>query len=840
MTQSHRVFKFGGSSLGAADRLGQVVDLIVEEREQGPIAVVCSAMGDTTDWLLEAVDHAVEGNLDGAEKAVDRIADLATSHALGVLDGLAADGPGPSSTKLTPIVGDMLDPLRKLLLGVSLLREKTDQTLDLVLSFGERLSATIVTELVVSRGLEAVFVDSRDWAVTDATFGNARVDWEATRAKVDNVRQGWGDAIAIHTGFLGKTPDGRTTTLGRNGSDYTATLLGRALDAEEVVICTDVSGVMTADPLIVEDAYPVARLSYLEALELANYGARMFHNRTMLPLIESSIPMRIRNTMNPDEPGTRIDAVGVGEGDQPTCVTSLENLALVDLRWRELSRQAHMGRRALRALEGAEVTAWMVTQAAHGQAISVAVPTAQVDLARAAIEEAFAWEIERGEVEPVEITAPVTLLSLVAEKMRQSHNIAGKFFGALGAVGTRVLAIAQGESSRSISCVIDAGATEVAVRTVHAAFNFAHQEVNLFVMGCGVVGTELLGQIQAQQEKLEQQHDVDIRVVGLSNSRRVIFDDSGLEIDRWPELLADEAVGEANTPEAIDGVLDRLTRLSVPILVDVTSADQMHRLYEKAFECGVHVVAANKKPVTSSWPEYGALMGAARKHHRAYHYETTVGASLPVVDTLQNLVRTGDRVMLVEGSFSGTLGYLTNEVMAGIPLSKAVKTARDLGYTEPRPQDDLSGLDVARKALILARELGLELELDDIDVEPLVPQRLLETDSLEAFFDALEAYDAEFSAQIEHIESEDKTLRYLAVIDPGIDGAEPSFQVGPVAVDAAHPATRLRGSESFVAFTSERYQDYPLIVQGAGAGGAVTAAGVLSDVLRISQNLRGR
>ncbi|QDG50760.1 bifunctional aspartate kinase/homoserine dehydrogenase I [Persicimonas caeni] len=846
---SYRVLKFGGSSLGAAPRLSQVVDLIVEEREESPLAVVCSAMGDTTDWLLEAVELAAGGDLDGAEALVDRIADLATSNALVVLEGdaLEADGPAPASAphaQITPVVREMLEPLRKLLLGISLLREKTEQSLDLVLSFGERLSATIVAELVAARGVEATFVDARDWVVTDATFGSARVDWEASKARLDALREGWGDAVPIHTGFLGQTPDGRTTTLGRNGSDYTATLLGRGLDADEVVICTDVSGVMTADPFIVDDAYPVASLSYLEALELANYGARMFHNRTMLPLIESGIPMRIRNTMDPDEPGTRIDALGVGEGDQPTCVTSLENLALVDLRWRELSRQAQMGRRVLRAFEEAGVTVWMATQAAHGQAVSVVVPVDEVERAKAAIEEAFAWELERGEVEPVDVRRPVTLLSLVAEKMRDSHNIAGKFFQSLGAVGIKVLAIAQGESSRSISCVIDAADTEVAVRTVHAAFNFAHQEVNLFVMGCGVVGSELLGQIRSQQQKLEREHDVDVRVVGLSNSRRITFDPAGLELDGWSELLdadaADELHSEPNSPEALERMLDKLTRLSVPILVDVTAAGGMEALYEKAFERGVHVVAANKKPVTASLDDYAALMASARKNHRAYHYETTVGASLPVVDTLQNLVRTGDRVMLVEGSFSGTLGYLTNEVMAGVPLSEAIRTAKELGYTEPNPQDDLSGLDVARKALILARELGLDLELDDIAVEPLVPQRLLETDTLDEFFAALEDYDEEFSEQIATIKAEDKTLRYLAVIDPGVDGAEPRFQVGPVAIEASHPATRLRGSESFVAFTTERYQDYPLIVQGAGAGGAVTAAGVLSDVLRISQNLRGR
>ncbi|MFW5967302.1 MAG: bifunctional aspartate kinase/homoserine dehydrogenase I [Persicimonas sp.] len=834
---TYRVFKFGGSSLGSPEHLEQVLELVRRERMAGPIAVVCSAMGETTEWLLEAANEAASGDLDGAEVIVDRIEELAA----GVAEGVLSDDASLEAAELEAEIAETLAPLRKLLLGVSLLREKTPQTLDLILSFGERLSARLVARLLDANGTPALFQDSREWTVTDETFGDARVDIDASRERLEALRDDWGERVPVHTGFLGETPDGRTTTLGRNGSDYTATLLAAMLEAEEVVVSTDVAGVMTADPLIVEDAYPLERLSYLEALELANYGTRMFHDRTMLPLIETGIPMRIRSTMDPDEPGTRIDAHGVGQGDQPTCVTSLENLALIDVRWRELAQQAQMGRRVLRALESERITVWMATQAAHGQAVAVAVPVEQVERAKSAIRNELALGFDRHEVEPLDVQHPVTLLTLVAEKIRESENIAGAFFQALGAVGVDVLAIGQGKSSRSISCVIPAADTEVAVRTVHAGFNFAHQEVNLLVLGQGVVGSELLEQIRKQKEKLESEHDVLVRVVGLANSRRLLFDERGVDLDSWRAALDDEARGEPNSFEKLCEALDGLRRLSVPVLVDVTAADQMQRLYAEAFERGIHVVAANKKPLTGSLDQYEALRELAREEHRAFHYETTVGASLPVVDTLKNLVRTGDRVLLVEGAFSGTLGYLTNEVMEGVPLSKAVRSARKLGYTEPRPQDDLSGLDVARKALILARELGLELELADVEVEPLVPQRMIDTESLEEFFSALEEYDEEFMASVDTMKSDDRILRYLAVIDPALsDGERPRLKVGPVGVEPNHPAAHLRGSEGFVAFSTERYSDYPLIVRGAGAGGAVTAAGVLSDVLRISQNLRGR
>lgn len=834
-----RVIKFGGSSVGNTDSLKSIVQTIKTSSQDSPLAIVVSAMGDTTDHLIEAMSMAASGQLEAAHEIVERIGVLAMTTSMMVLRDVDSEQAQLAIAEMNTIIRELLDPLRKILLGVSLLREQTAQSLDLVMSFGERLSATVVARLLRAHDVDAFFLDARTWTVTNHDFGQAKVDWPATQSKLDELRQSWpSGAVPICTGFLGQTPDGLTTTLGRNGSDYTATLLARALGAQEVNICTDVLGVMTADPRIVDDAYPVPHLSYLEALELANYGAKMFHPRTMLPLIESGIPMRIRKTTVPNDPGTVIRTARPETSEGPICVTSLEQLALVDVRWRQLSQQVQMGQRVLQALERKQITVWMATQAAHGQAVAVVVPAAQVEAAREAIEQELQAEMLKKEVEPLGVIAPVTLLSLVAEQMRESTNVAGRFFQTLNAVGVSVLAIAQGQSSRSISCVIAQEDTDEAVRTVHAAFNFAHQEVSLFLLGKGVVGGQLLNQIHAQAETLRQDHDIRLRLVGLADSKHVYFEPLGLTID--PETMTPTSAPlSENQPEHILAALERLKRLPVPVLIDCTSAT-LDGLYLDAFERHVHVVAANKKPLTINWAARQQLMSHAREHARAYHYETTVGASLPVIETLKNLVRTGDRVLRIEGSFSGTLGYLTNQVMAGQPLSAAVKQAKDLGYTEPQPQDDLSGLDVARKALILARELGLQMELDDVIVEPLVPAELLEQTALDAFFAALEQYDATFTEKINTMKSEGLTLRYLAIIDPGDDQREASLKVGPVAIPGDHPATHLRGSEAFVAFTTQRYQDYPLIVQGAGAGGAVTAAGVLADVLRIAQNLRGQ
>lgn len=839
MSDSYRVLKFGGSSVGAPERIARVIQLIAAEREQGPVAVVCSAMADTTDWLLDAVATAVDGRADDAKKLVDAVEQLAIDNGEAAYALLRQENPAMGAKPDFPaIVTELTEGLRKLLYGVSLTREHSLQTTDLVLSFGERISNNVLAALASAFGLSAVFQDAREWTVTNDRFGDALVNWPATQAKVRELPAAWAGRTPFNTGFLGRTPAGVTTTLGRNGSDYTASLLAAGLQAAEVQIWTDVSGVMTADPNIVPEAYPLERLSYMEALELSWFGTKMFHPRTMIPLIESNIPMRIRNTMRPGDVGTTVSSSFINGDSRPTSVSSLENLALIDVELRRVAHQAHIGERVLHALHNRSISTWMTVQAGHGQAIGVVVPEASTDEALDAIRQELAPEIERQEVDPIDVYSPVSLVSLVAETMGSTPMVSGRFFSALGHAGINIRAIAQGATGRSISCVIDAADTRSAVRTVHSTFNFAHQKISLLVLGRGTVGSHLLQQIHAQREFLQKEHDLRLDVVGLGSSRQLLYDESGIDLNGWNDRLESDGAQDASVVEMTDAKLEAFARLPVPILVDCTGADDMDELYLRAFAQGIHVVAANKKPLTIPWNEREALMQFARKTHREYHYETTVGASLPVIDTLKNLVRTGDSVRLIEGSFSGTLGYLTNELMRGKPLEAAVREAKDLGYTEPLPQDDLSGLDVARKALILARELDLDLNLEDVVVEPMVPAALIEELDLEKFFAGLKGYEDTFAKEIQQIRDEGKVLRYIARIDPNAEGAK--LTVSPVAVDAEHPAASLRGSEAFVAFTTERYQDYPLVVRGSGAGGAVTAAGVLADILRIAQALRGR
>jgi aspartokinase/homoserine dehydrogenase 1 len=825
-----RVYKFGGTSVGSAARLAQVLRVVRDAHAQGPLAVVVSAPGDTTDWLLDAGGYAAAGDLSRAETVVDDIVAVARDAVRGALEALGAQWPEAPS-----VIGATLADLRRLLGGVAVVGQCSGAIRDHVLSFGERLSSRVVAGALGALGVAALPVDARSWVVTDDTFGAAKVRWDETLARVTALRESWpAGAVTVHTGFLGATVNGVTTTLGRNGSDFTAALLGRALRAAEVGIFTDVPGVMTADPTIEREAYPVPRLSYREALELAGLGLRMFHPRTMVPLIESGVPMRIRSTMRPDEPGTLVDATGSDDARRPTFVVSLEDLALLDVEGSQRSDGAGVGPRALAALEAAGVRVLFSTLAPYGNGVALAVARAERPRAEAVVADALAREIARGDLAPPRVMEPVTVLTLVAEAMGHTVGVAGRFFGALGSIGVPVRASAQGATSRAICAVIDAAHTAVAVRAVHAAFNLAREQVSLLVLGKGTVGGNLLAQIAAERENLLQRNDLALKVVGVADSAGALFDDDGLDPTAVRALLDARALPRVSTGE----VLDRLARLPVPVLVDCSAADGMESLYREALARGIHVVTANKKPLVLPQAERARIFDAARVAHRGFRYETTCGASLPVVETLKNLVRTGDTVTLVEGSLSGTLGYLCNEVMRGVALSAAVRDAKARGYTEPHPRDDLTGLDAARKALILARELGVRAELDDVAVEPFVPREILAEHDLARFFDALEAHDAAFAAHIDALRAQGLTLRYLARVEPG-EGT-PRLRVGPVGVPGDHPAVRLRGSEAFVAFTTARYAEYPLVVQGAGAGGAVTAAGVLADVLALSQSLRGR
>jgi aspartokinase/homoserine dehydrogenase 1 len=811
-----RVAKFGGTSLADAQRLHAVAQRVADREE--PLAVVVSAMGSTTDQLFAALDAAQRGDRATVGRIVDGLTDLAASTA--PCRAAAAE------------VRDALHALRDVLHGVSLLGEASPATSDLVVSHGERVAASLLASAIRRAGREAVAVDARDWLVTDTRFGDARVREPESRRRLQRLAPKWRGAVPVVTGFIGRSDDGRTTTLGRGGSDYTAALLAAQLGADALEIWTDVAGVYSADPRLVADAFPLQHMTYREALELATFGARVLHPRTLVPLMDAQIPMTVRSTLDPDGPATRIDARGSDDTTRATSVASLDDLAQIDVQFLRLHAAPGAGERIQRALDGLDAPVWLVTQSNHGQALSAVVPRRVAEAAREALYETLARELERGEVAPIRVHAPVALVTLVAEAMGQTPNVAGRLLGALGRVGVNVFGIGQSATQRSISVVVDEEALPTAVRTVHAAFHFGLERVSLLVLGRGTVGGALLRGLVRQAPVLRDAHDVELTVVGVATSERIAFAPQGLALDALDAGLADGQPWRGHE----DAFLDALARLPTPILVDCTAADGMEALYLKAFRRGIHVVGANKKPLTAPLAAYDEARAAARSAHRAWRYETTVGAALPIVSTLHDLVRTGDQVRRVEGSFSGTLGFLCDRLGQGVRLSDAVREAMAKGYTEPRPQEDLAGTDAARKALILARELGLRLTLDDVAIEPLVDPELLAIDDVGAFLDALTHADASFEHRLMAVHAAGDRLRYLAVIDPD---ATPALRVGAVAVGPEHAAYGLRDSQGFVAFTTRRYADHPLVVQGAGAGGDVTASGVLADIIRIAEGLRG-
>lgn len=826
-----RVLKFGGSTLGTPERLRSALDLTVAALNEGPIHVVVSAFSDTTDRLLEACDEAACGRSDAASTILDTLATASASCVIAA--SVASD---PFSARVGELAASSLAPLKRLLAAVADLRDCSPAILDRALGFGELTSAALVAEALRHRGVPAVAIDARSWVVTDDRFGKAEVRWGPTRARFEEIAPRLRDRVPIHTGFIGATEDGRPTTLGRNGSDYTATLVARASRAAEVTIWTDVSGVMTADPSIVGESYPVSTLSYREALELSGLGLTMIHSRTMVPLLDAGIPMRIRNAGRPEDPGTLVDGAGSSDPERPTCVVSRDRLALISVEGTHRTSAASVGDRVLGALARAGLETHLCTYASRGNGAAFAVDEKDAPRATEVVTSELDRELRAGDIVAPTVRKPTSVVTLVGEAMGARPNVAGRFFGALGAVGVNVLAATQGATSRAISCVVPGAETATAVRAAHAAFNLAREQVNIALLGKGVVGGNLLSQLASEGPKLREEHDLDVRLVGIVDRRASLW--SAHSID---PSTAKQRLSQSDQAAEIVPLLDRLAKLPVPVLVDCTAAEGMEKIYEAAFDRGIHVVAANKKPFALPPGERDALFASAARAHRGLLYETTVGASLPVIATLKNLIRTGDTVRLIEGSFSGTLGFLANAVSSGEPLSKAVRRAHAAGYTEPHPRDDLSGLDAARKALILARELGLRRSLDEVAIEPFVPARLLEEDDRDAFFRALETHDAAFMRSMGDLTSSGKVLRYLARIVPP-DGASErgSVRVAPVAVDASHPASRLRGSEALVAFHTARYEEYPLVVQGAGAGGAVTAAGVLADVLSLSQTLRGR
>jgi bifunctional aspartokinase / homoserine dehydrogenase 1 len=818
------VHKFGGSSVADAERYRHVASILASRTRDARRAVVVSAMQGVTNALHEAVTLASRRDPRHAE--VLEALHHRHRETIGAL--LGAGQGAPLIEALEREVNDIADVLRV----CWLLRSHARSALELVAGHGEVWSARLLAALLSAQGTPACWLDARDVLVVEPGESSATVDWAPTRARFEGwlAAQPAAPEMLVVTGYIAATADGVPTTLGRDGSDFSASIVGAVLDAIEINIWTDVDGVMSADPRLVPDAVRIDVLSYDEAMELAYFGAKVLHPGTMAPAVERGIPIRIRNSFDPTAPGTRIHA-SASSGFAVKGLTTIRAVALLNVEGTGLIGVPGTAERLFRALRDAGVSVIMISQASSEHSICFAVPAAVADRARRAVEEVFFAELHRGQIQTVEIDADCSILAAVGDGMAGTPGIAARFFGALGSAAVNVRAIAQGSSERNISVVVDGGDTVRALRAVHAGFYLSRQTLSIGLIGPGVVGGALLDQIASQAGRLRERFQLDLRVRGIATSGRMLLADRSVDLSRWREMLAGHAV--ALDPDAF---VDHIDAEHLPhcVLIDCSASDAVARRYPEWLRRGIHVITPNKRANTAELAFYRELQQTGQSTGRHYLYETTVGAGLPIVQTLRDLIQTGDRVLGIEGVLSGTLSYLFNAFDGSHPFSSIVEEARQRGYTEPDPRDDLSGMDVARKLVILGREMGLDLELEEVEVENLVPAEL-RAGTVDEFLAGLPAHDDRMQRLLENARAGGQVLRYVARLD-----ADGRAEVNLAAYPTTHAFARIRRTDNIVQFHTQRYDENPLVVQGPGAGPDVTAGGVFADLLRLASYLGAR
>ena len=812
-----RVIKFGGTSVSSVSRIKRALSLVQDIAGDVQRVVVVSALGGVTDRLLEAINAVLKPS-GSPDQLVNKIR---KRHQDAV--NLLTDE--EDRAKLSEQHEALWHELDRLIRGIGLLGECTLRTRDAVMSIGERASAPLIAAAFRKAGQEAFEVDARTLIRTDLSHGEANVDYDASARLIRRALQDLPRSqIAVITGFIASGPDGTTTTLGRSGSDYTATILGRALRAERVVIWTDVDGVLSADPRDVPEAFPLARLSYAEAAEMAYFGARVLHPRTMRPVQELGIPLLIKNTLNPTATGTLISSESRAVDLRVKAISTIRDVAVVMLEGGGMLGVPGIAARVFVSLAEQKINILMIAQASSEHSICLVVREMDADAAVKTLRTTFTPELARGDVSKIFSIPRCAVVSAVGDHMRHHPGLAGRMFATLGRSRVNVLSIAQGAAETNISAVVRDDEVRRAVRALHEAFPLARIRAHVCLLGPGRVGTRLVEIIEEQHEELLERVKLNLRLVGLANSHNMLWNADGIALE---SALKDLPNGRAAN---LDWLIEQLgaSRLERLIIVDATASEDVAARYPDFLELGLGVVTANKLANTRDMPFYRRLQRAARRREVAYRYETTVGAGLPVISTLKDLARSGDSIHRIEGIFSGTLAYVFNGLDRGEAFSEIVKRAHSLGFTEPNPEDDLRGEDVARKLLILARELGMDVERKDIHVESLLPEglRLSGPDALVA---ALREMDADWHEKAEAARKDGKRLRYLARLEGG------ELHVGVQAVDEQSPFARLDGRANAIAFHTDRYCDSPMIIQGPGAGLGVTAAGLLADLIQAAE-----
>jgi aspartokinase/homoserine dehydrogenase 1 len=822
-----RVLKFGGTSLGSAEAIHKVVEIIKDKEHSGKVAVVvASAMAGMTDMLIELArsaqtgDHAYIGLARSMQNRHEAVAGA-------FLTGTALDSATASTARA-------FEELIRTLEGVAILRELSPRTLDAVMSVGERLSASLLAQILSAAQVPAAYLDTRTFIITDNHHGKAQVLPSETAARIRAFFQGSAAPLPLQiaTGFIGATMEGATTTLGRGGSDLSAALFGAILEAEEVEIWTDVDGILTADPRMVKTAFKIDTLSYVEAMELSHFGAKVLYPPTIRPALEKGIPMRICNTFKPSEGGTRI-IQDVENGAYPIRgISSMNRVVLIRVQGSGMVGVAGFSSRLFGALARKRINIILITQSSSEYSICFAVLPEDAPAAEAALYEEFEREIGCGALDAPAIEREVAIIAVVGSRMKSTSGIAGKVFHALGRNGVNVVAIAQGSSERNISAVIARHDQAKALNAIHEAFFLSGaRSVNLFLVGIGLIGGTLLEQLADQQEILADEHRIRINLVGAANSRYMLFNPEGLEPQKVQSLLARGDPGAV--PFTLPGFIERMKALNLPntAFCDCTASDEVAAQYEQLLKASIPIVTPNKRANSGPYDYYKRLITLSKDRGIPYLYEVTVCAGLPVISTLRDLFLSGDKVRRIEAVLSGTLSFIFNNYDGTKPFSALVRDAKAKGYTEPDPREDLNAKDAARKALILARECGLPLESTDVVIEPILPESCFTAQGVEAFFVELEKSDGVFERRRVEAAARGEALRYVAIIEGGT--ARLTLRAEP----EGSPFRALVDSDNIVVITTDRYSALSIVIKGPGAGAQVTAGGVFADILRIARTL---
>jgi aspartokinase/homoserine dehydrogenase 1 len=810
------VLKFGGSSLATPATVRASTAIVREARRREPIVVVVSAFYGVTNQLLESAKLAERG-----DASYRRLFDEIARRHRAAVTALVKRHRARTRKQVDALLAELASTLQ----GIYLLRHCPLRALDMTASFGERLSALIVAAHM-DRFHPAICVDARTFVRTDDQFTRAAVNFPVTNRLARSRLGAWlrkrQPPIPIVTGFIGATEDGQTTTIGRNGSDYSASIVGAAVGADTIEIWTDVDGVLSADPKIVQSAFVLPEMSYEEAMELSYFGAKVIHSATIAPAVAKKIPILIKNTFNPAAPGTLISSRRTAGDTLAKGITTVGDLSLLTVSGPGMVGMPGVAERLFRTLAAGRVNIILISQASSEHTICFAVRSEDAARGIEAIEREFRHEVD-DRLMHVDPKPDQAILAVVGEGMRGRPGVSGKLFDALGRNSININAIAQGGSERNISCVIDASQQGRALNTIHQAFFEPRKRLDLVVVGVGNIGSALLQQLKQQRHYLLSR-GFDVRVVALARSSRFAVSTAGIDLGQWRRALG--SARHKMNPLALAKAIADL-ELTNAALVDCSANPEVVDAYPAFIDANLHVITPNKLANALPWVRYSALKDQLARRQKHFFYEANVGAGLPIMSTLRDLIASGDEILRIEGILSGTLSYLFNTFDGTTPFSALVREAHRVGFTEPDPRDDLSGQDVARKLLILAREIGLRMELDEVKVDSLVPRALRKGRFSEKFFTDLARYDADIDARVAAARRRGSVLRYVGVLENG------RAQAGLKEFRATHPVASAKGSDNVIAFTTRRYRKTPLVVQGPGAGADVTAMGVFSDILKL-------